>query len=519
MMRRVGWMFVIAVLGLVLQGCSSSSTSNGSPTITSFTATSISGGAAYHWAVSDSDGDTLSCALDANNDGTADVNVADCGTNTSQSYAFASPGSYISKLTVNDGHGNVASATVAAIGAGTSTTPASWTAELGTSVDDLVNGATVDANGNAIVVGYTGGTISGLLSYGGEDAFVAKYDATGHKTWAVQFGTSGNDYGVGVATDSQGNIIINGYTDGAFVGFSNQGGIDIFVAKYDANGQRLWVTQFGSTNSDYAEGVTTDANGNIYVDGYTEGAMPGHASAGSADVFLAKYDANGNQVWVRQFGTSSWDNPVGIASDANGNTVLVGGTGGSFPTFTNAGGYDVLLAKYDTNGNQLWLKQFGTSASDSASGTTVDSQGNITIVGSTQGALPAQSNAGGSDVFVAKYDSGGNQLWLDQFGTTSNDYGVGITMDSAGDTTIVGGTLGAFPGHANAGNQDVVLAEYDPDGNQVWLREMGTSGVDIAVGIGTGANGSTIVGGYTNGAFPGDSNAGGQDAFLIDELP
>ena len=181
MMRRIGWLAATGLLALSLQGCgtapSSGNTapsSNTAPVITSFTGTSITGGAAYHWTVSDADSDTLTCALDANNDGTADVYVPDCGTNTSQGYAFSSPGSYTSKLTVSDGHGHSTSGTTPTIAAGTSATPATWATQFGTSVSDVGYGITSDANGNTTITGATTGALPGHTSAGGDDIVIAK---------------------------------------------------------------------------------------------------------------------------------------------------------------------------------------------------------------------------------------------------------------------------------------------------------------------------------------------------------
>lgn len=104
-----------------------------------------------------------------------------------------------------------------------------------------------------------------------------------------------------------------------------------------------WTRQFGTSTSDQANAVAVDASG-VYVAGYTRGTLPGQTSAGSWDVFLRKYDAAGREVWTRQFGTSAFDVAFAVAADPSG-VYVAGGTDGTFPGQTNAGGADAFLAK------------------------------------------------------------------------------------------------------------------------------------------------------------------------------
>ena len=526
MMRRIGWLAATGLLALSLQGCgtapSSSNTApagNTAPAITSFTGTSITGGAAYHWTVSDADSDTLTCALDTNNDGTADVYVPDCGTNTSQSYAFSSPGSYTSKLTVSDGHGHSTSTTTPTIAAGTSATPATWATQFGTSVDDVGSGITSDGNGNTTLVGYTYGALPGHISAGGSDIVIAKYDPDGNQLWATQFGGSGNDYGSGIASDATGNTTITGTTYGDLPGHTSAGGADIVIAKYDPDGNQLWATQFGGSGGDGGSGITSDGNGNTTLVGNTYGDLPGHTNAGGTDIVIAKYDPDGNQLWATQFGGSGNDAGSGITSDATGNTTLVGYTYGALPGHISAGGSDIVIAKYDPDGNQLWATQFGGSGNDYGYGVASDANGDTTLVGYAGGALPGHTSAGGYDIVIAKYDPDGNQLWATQFGGSGNDIGRGIASDGNGNTIITGNTGGALPGHTSAGGNDIVIAKYDPDGDQVWARQLGGSGGDYGSGVASEANGDTTLVGYTGGALPGHTSAGGYDIVTAKYLP
>ncbi len=137
------------------------------------------------------------------------------------------------------------------------------------------------------------------------------------------------DEASGVAVDAHGNVLVVGYTDGALPGQKSAGWRDAFVRKYDPNGKELWTRQFGSTEDDTAFGVAVDAQGNVLVVGETYNVLPAHKSAGRRDIFVRKYDPNGKELWTQQFGSMGYDGAFGVAVDAQGNVLVVRGTGGA----------------------------------------------------------------------------------------------------------------------------------------------------------------------------------------------
>jgi hypothetical protein len=120
--------------------------------------------------------------------------------------------------------------------------------------------------------------------------------------------------------------------------------IDIFLVNYDASGALLWTRQFGSAGADYACGIAVDGAGNPYITGFTDGSLGG-PSAGYLDVYLAKCDPSGNELWFRQIGTALYDRAYGVALDAVGNAYITGSTAGTLGG-TSVGGIDLFLAKY-----------------------------------------------------------------------------------------------------------------------------------------------------------------------------
>jgi hypothetical protein len=324
------------------------------------------------------------------------------------------------------------------------------------------------------------------------------------QVWVRQFGGPANDYSVRVAADGGGNTYVAGFTGGGLFGPS-AGFNDVFLAKYEPAGNQIWTRQFGSAADDSGSDAAVDSEGNVYLVGTTRGSLFG-TSAGFADVFLAKYDSAGNQIWTRQFGSAGDDSGSGVAVDSAGNVYVVGGTlgGGTMGR--------VFLARYDAAGNQIWTRQLESSGGVSSNGVAVDSAGNVYLGGSTGGSLFGPI-AGVNDAFLARYDAAGNQVWGRQFGTVANDTGYEVAVDSEGNVYLAGSTLGSLFG-PSAGSYDAFLTKYDSAGSQVWGRQFGTASLDFGVGAAVDNAGNAYLAGTTEGS-PFRPNAGLTDTFLV----
>jgi hypothetical protein len=206
------------------------------------------------------------------------------------------------------------------------------------------------------------------------DTFIGKYSTEGNFDWVCQFG-SGEDEGCeSVTADYLGNIYIAGRTWGSLEG-SNAGECDAFITKLDSAGVRLWTRQLGSDEQDSASAISADKLGNVYVTGYTEGSIDG-TSAGLTDVFISKFNPDGDLEWIDQLGTNAMEKSLDIAIDGMGCAYISGWSSGSFGG-PKPGASDAFVAKYDPTGNLLWTQLVGSSKSDVAESITVDLLGNV----------------------------------------------------------------------------------------------------------------------------------------------
>ena len=375
-----------------------------------------------------------------------------------------------------------------------------WTEQFGTTDFDYGAGIVADGAGHVYVAGTTGGELA--LPNG----FLHKYDDSGALIWDRDVGTSDmDDEYSAVALDGIGNLYVSGTT-------SPQGtGDDAAVLhKYDSAGNTIWTRQLGSFVSAGSVWVSTDVLGNAYVVGSTS-ANIGGAPLGELDAFVAKYDGLGNLEWSRQFGTSSHDAALGVSTDAFGNVYIVGDTEGGLAAPFMGGERDGFLVKYDGTGNQLWAQQIGTIDTDVVDGVSTDGLGNVYVAGDTEGGLEGL-NLGSSDAFVRKFDEAGNTIWTRQFGTSDFENTFAVSTDEAGNVFVSGSTAGSLA-TANAGDNDAFISKFDEAGNSLWVHQFGTIASDLASSVSPDGLGNLYATGLTEGNF-GAVNLGFADAYV-----
>lgn len=260
-----------------------------------------------------------------------------------------------------------------------------------------------------------------------------------------------------------------------------------------------WISQFGTSGFDAADGIAADLN-HTYVTGRVgfNGALPGQVSAGEVDTFVRKYDTAGTEVWTTQFGTSGFDGFSKIAID-QASLYVTGLTTKTFPGQLSAGGHEIFIRQHDLDGNAGWTRQLGTSGNEFPLGIVAHATG-VYVFGLTTGVFPAQQSAGGSDFFLAKLDVGGTLLWVSQFGTSGHDPAIfslgGIAVDDTG--VYVGSTVPlALPGQSSIGDTDAFLRKYDHDGNELWTTQFGTACREVLAGVAVHSSGVYVAGATT----------------------
>ncbi|WP_264519642.1 SBBP repeat-containing protein [Flavobacterium sp. N1994] len=375
-----------------------------------------------------------------------------------------------------------------------------WAKNMGGTNYDYGSSMAVDSSGNVLVTGYFAGTAdfdpsastANLTSVGASDIFIAKYDASGNYVWAKNIGGTGYGYGYSVAVDSNGNVLVTGNfsstadfdPSASTANLTSTGGYDIFVAKYDASGNYVWAKNMGSTGSDYGYSMAVDSNGNVLVTGSFSGtadfdpsaSTANLTSAGSNDIFIAKYDASGNYVWAKNMGGTSYDIAYSLALDSNGNVFVTGyftGTADFDPSastanLTSAGGSsDIFIAKYNSSGIYVWAKNMGSTGPDVGNSLKVDSNNNVFVTGYFAGTAdfdPSAStanltSAGSNDVFVAKYNTSGNYVWAISLGGTGNDIGNSLELDSDGNALVTGQFLDTVDFDPGSGTTNLSTGE------------------------------------------------------------
>ena len=394
---------------------------------------------------------------------------------------------------------------------------------FGTIYNDKASSIATNAKGDSLYVGGdTFGDLNGA-NLGRADAFVRKYNINGRELWTKQFGTSHADFLSGIAApptrsrDEEpyaGDIYVAGNTFGSLQG-ANLGKRDAFVRKYNASGNELWTKQFGTSHYDFLSGITVDANGGVYVAGYTLGRLQG-ANLGGTDAFVRKYNANGDELWTRQFGTSGNDFINDIKADFTGNVFVVGSTtGGLQGAGVNLGDRDAFVRKYSASGDELWTEQFGTSRNDYARGViTSDSFSRrvparrVYVVGHTSGNLEGFSN-GKADAFIRSYNANdGSVLFTDQFGTSDSDYATGVGVSAVfNDIFVAGNTKRSLQGGVEA-----FIRKYDSDGNVDLTKQFGSMKNYYIKGVEVHLD-KTYVVGRTDGDLQG-IGLGLSDAFI-----
>jgi len=392
--------------------------------------------------------------------------------------------------------------------------------------------AAVDASGNVIVVGDFGGTVDfgggPLTSLGDWDMFVVKFGPTGNHLWSKRFGdASVHEYqeGYRAAVDETGNVIVTGGFEGAvdFGGgpLTSAGSVDIFVVKFDPDGNHVWSKRFGDASLQFGYGVAAGGSGDVIVVGDFVGtvAFGGDplTSAGIWDIYVAKFDASGDHLWSKRFGDADGQAANAVAVDGSGNVIVTGDFNGTVDfgggALTSSGDTDIFVVKFDPDGNHVWSKRFGDALYQVGYRVAVDASGNVIVTGDFQGTVNfgggPLTGVGEMDIYVVKLDANGNHLWSKRFGDANDQWAESVAVDGSGSVIVAGyfhGTVD-FGGDplGCVGDYDIYVVKLDANGNHLWSKRFGDANVQWASSAAVDAFGNLLV----TGAFGGTVDFGG----------
>lgn len=381
--------------------------------------------------------------------------------------------------------------------------------------------------------------------------------------WGGNFGgTAGDETVNALKTDASGNVYVAGKFTGQNVDFdpgagttllSSNGGTDIFLAKYSAQGQLLWAKAIGGTGADEARALAIAPNGAVWFTGTFTGLVdfdPSGTTVNLAanttvdrDIFLSKFDSTGNYQWAGSLNSPSSNETVnGIAiNPVSGEIHLIGMFSGNLDVspgplniiITSNGGEDIFVARYNSSGSNLGSLKLGGTSNDSGHGIAVDSASNVYLSGRFQGTVDFDFSGGNSntisngsyDAFVAKYSSSYALQFVNTFGGPGSwDISYALATDPAGNVYTTGnfsGTADANPGSAtqyvytsNGGTANGYVMKYTPAGALAWIYTASSSNESNLMALALDAAGNVYTTGNVAGTYDADNTSG---AYLINQ--
>jgi len=403
---------------------------------------------------------------------------------------------------------------------------------LATSSGSNVLEIVTDAAGSSYVTGFFAGTVTiggtTLTSAGGNDVFVAKYDAAGVAQWAVRGGGTGDDIATAIALDASGNLgITGGYGGGATGTFgstalANAGGQDMFVAKLSNAGTWLWAQRVSGANTELGQSLAFDSSGSLFVVGFYQ--SPSVSLSGTSSTYsnfnaplafslLLKYAATGSYLSAQNLTSNSSLYANSLAIDASNNVYIYGDFSGAAAlgskTLYSLGGQDVFVARLTPALTYTWAQSAGGLNDDfapSGRSLAVEANGNTYLTGRSYSssfqfdtALLMNANTNG-DAFILSLTGGGSWRWGQQAGGIDQDRGEAVVLDGKGNLYATGDFAGTASFDrltlTSAGGSDAYVAKLTTEGMYLSATRAGGTLDDGGSGVASDVTGNLYNVGY-----------------------
>ena len=350
--------------------------------------------------------------------------------------------------------------------------------------------------------------------------------------WASFYGGNGSDGPLSIHTDNSGNVFVAGYNGsanfpvqnaGTFFQGTMAGGSDAFILKFNNAGVRLWATYYGGSvngttsgyNFSYFNSITTDGSGNVFITGYTgaddfpvqnTGTFFQGTNSGSSDAVILKFNNSGTRLWATYYGGTNGEIGLSIAVDNSGNVFVTGNsnstdfpiqTAGTFFQGATGGLNDIFILKFDNAGNRLWATYYGGSSHDYGKSLSIDGSNNVFVTGytsSSSATFPVlnagtyfDGTAGGTDVFILKFNNAGTRLWATRYGGSGTELGCSSAIDGSGNLFIMGVSqststpvlnAGTFFQGTSGGAYDAFIVKFNNSGTRLWATYFGGVGTE-----------------------------------------
>lgn len=403
----------------------------------------------------------------------------------------------------------------------------SWSSIAGGSGEDKSSAFVQTADGGYAVISYSNSTDGDIsASFGLDDYWLTRWDASGNLLWEKNYGGPGDDVGLAITALPDG-FALAGYSNAAGGQVTSNNGLgDFWVVRTDLDGNLLWQNNYGGDKVDHPHSIVSDGNGGFLIAGNTESDsidVSGNHGINTSDFWVIRIDSSGNLLWQSCYGGSGNDVAFPVIAASDGDFMVAGYTSSSDGQVTGAYGFgDFWVIKIDNSGTLIWEQVFGGSGNDLARDITATPDGNYVVTGYTttidNGDVSGFHTGGtGGDIWAVKFDESGTLIWQKCLGGTKNDIAFDVSVHPDGGYLFCGNTSSNnFDVSYNNGGSDAWVIYTDETGNKIWDKPLGGTGSDEGKRAIVNSEGNVAVlaiSGSSDGDIP--FNNGGSDVWLL----